>query len=65
MPTFSDDNARITVSELNAVIQGMAEKNNLRFRRSDGTGGVGIEVSATQPASLNIWIKPVGGAVNE
>jgi len=66
MPTFSDDNARITVSELNDVIQGMAGKNDIRYKRAnDPSSGVGIVVSATKPTSLNIWVKPVGGAVNE
>ena len=60
MPTFSDDNARVTVKELDDVIQSMAEKNNTRFKRAnDPSGGVGIVVSSTKPTSLSIWLKPV------
>lgn len=29
--TFSDDNAKVTVSQLNDVVQGMATKNDARF----------------------------------
>ena len=31
MPTFSDDNARVTVKQLDDVTQGMAAKNDARF----------------------------------
>lgn len=59
MPTFSDDNARVTVKQLNDVVQGMAEKNEGRYRKQDASGGVGLVVSATKPSSLSIWVKPV------
>lgn len=56
---FSDDNAKVTVKQLNDVIQGMAEKNDERYAVA-GSGGIDIVIGSTAPSGDNtIWLRPV------
>lgn len=56
---FSDDNAKVTVAQLNDVIQGMAEKNEERYAAA-GSGGIDIVIGSNAPSGDNIiWLRPV------
>lgn len=60
--SFSREDARVTVGQLNEALQGMAEKNEARYRKaSDASSGIGIAVSDTEPPSVSIWLKPMDG----